>query len=398
MDGWKHFALTGVVSALALSQFVLAAPSCDGGACATDGFNGALASNGTADGGDDSKSALKGYLAAVVAVLFFGSNFVPVKKFDTGDGMFFQWVMCAAIWCEALIVASIQGYPKFEPLAMFGGFLWCTGNITVVPVVKMIGLSLGMLIWGSTNLIGGWASGRFGLFGLDKQVPKNNVMNGLGVAICVVSIFVYMLVDSKGKETKEAHYSPAQVQEESEALLYDKSSAAADNDAPSDESWVDKLNPTTKRILGYTLAAVAGLFYGFNFDPVQYIIDNRTGASQNGLDYVFSHFCGIFLTSTVYFLAYCAYMRNRPKVYPRIILPAFISGVMWAIADTAWFIANQNLTQTISFPIITTGPGIVASLWGIIAFGEIRGMRNFIVLGSAFALTFTGVALTAVSK
>ena len=25
-------------------------------------------------------------MAAVIAVLFFGSNFVPVKKFETGDG------------------------------------------------------------------------------------------------------------------------------------------------------------------------------------------------------------------------------------------------------------------------------------------------------------------------
>ena len=27
-----------------------------------------------------------GYLGAVIAVVLFGSNFVPVKKFDTGDG------------------------------------------------------------------------------------------------------------------------------------------------------------------------------------------------------------------------------------------------------------------------------------------------------------------------
>ena len=35
---------------------------------------------------------------AVVYGLFFGSNFVPVKRYDTGDGMFFQWVMASAIF------------------------------------------------------------------------------------------------------------------------------------------------------------------------------------------------------------------------------------------------------------------------------------------------------------
>ena len=35
-----------------------------------------------------------GYAAIATASLFFGSNFVPVKKFETGDGVFFQWILC----------------------------------------------------------------------------------------------------------------------------------------------------------------------------------------------------------------------------------------------------------------------------------------------------------------
>lgn len=39
------------------------------------------------------------------------------------------------------------------------------------------------------------------------------------------------------------------------------------------------------------------------------------------LDYVFAHGSGIFLTSTVYFLAYCITMKNKPKLYPETVLP-----------------------------------------------------------------------------
>ena len=39
------------------------------------------------------------------------------------------------------------------------------------------------------------------------------------------------------------------------------------------------------------------------------------------LDYVFAHFSGIFLTSTVYFLAYCVAMKNNPKLHPEAVLP-----------------------------------------------------------------------------
>ena len=73
-----------------------------------------------------------------------------------------------------------------------------------------------------------------------------------------------------------------------------------------------------------------------------------------GLDYVFAHFTGILVTSTVYMLIYCVAMKNKPRIYPEVILPGFLSGTMWAVADIGWFIANDVLSQPISFPIITS--------------------------------------------
>lgn len=35
-------------------------------------------------------SEAAGYLCCLVAVLLFGSNYVPVKRFETYDGFFFQ--------------------------------------------------------------------------------------------------------------------------------------------------------------------------------------------------------------------------------------------------------------------------------------------------------------------
>ena len=69
-----------------------------------------------------------GYIAAAVAVAFFGSNFIPVKKFDTGDGLFFQWVMCVGIWLVGMVVNVIQQQPPFFLPVLLGGFLWVTGE------------------------------------------------------------------------------------------------------------------------------------------------------------------------------------------------------------------------------------------------------------------------------
>lgn len=101
--------------------------------------------------------------------------------------MFYQWVTCAAIWIVAMVGDMIMKSPKFQPFAMIGGVIWATGkftrheisaqddsktnhlmdagcfpagNLTTVPIIKAVGLGLGILIWGSSSLMMGWACSR----------------------------------------------------------------------------------------------------------------------------------------------------------------------------------------------------------------------------------------------
>uniref|UniRef100_A0A1W7RCG4 Transmembrane protein 144 n=1 Tax=Agkistrodon contortrix contortrix TaxID=8713 RepID=A0A1W7RCG4_AGKCO len=340
-----------------------------------------------------------GFISSAVAVVLFGSNFVPVKKFDTGDGMFFQWILCAAIWIVSLIVNLIQNSPKFWPLAMVGGFLWATGNVTVVPIVKTIGLGLGLLIWASFNLLTGWASSRFGWFGIDPEEVRKPVLNYIGAALSVLSSIIFLFIKSEVQNSSPSSESTPLLREQS----INTSEYRVEN--RSDVSWVDNLSPSGKRMVGCFLAMIAGIFYGSSFIPVFYIKDhgrrNGTiyiGASQFDLDYVFAHFSGIFLTSTVYFLIYCAAMKNNPKVYPAAIIPGFISGTLWAIANCCWFIANHYLSAVVSFPIITAAPGFIAAVWGVLVFKEIKGLKNYLLLLTAFCIILAGSLSTAFSK
>lgn len=337
-----------------------------------------------------------GYLSSAVAILLFGSNFVPLKKYDTGDGMFLQWVLCAAIWLVALVVNLILHCPKFWPFAMLGGCIWATGNIAVVPIIKTIGLGLGILIWGSFNTLTGWASSRFGWFGMDAEEVSKPMLNYFGAGLSVVSALTFLFVKSEipnnpgSTDTTPLMTEP--VINGTEALTVDS-------------SWVDRLSTTYRRIVGCSLAVISGILYGSTFVPIIYIKDHSkrndsiyAGASQYDLDYVFAHSSGIFLTSTVYFVAYSVAMKSRPKLYPEAVLPGFLSGVLWAIATCCWFIANHSLSAVISFPIITAGPGLIAALWGIFMFKEIQGLRNYLLLMLAFCIILAGALCTAFSK
>ena len=60
--------------------------------------------------------------------------------------------------------------------------------------------------------------------------------------------------------------------------------------------------------------------------------------------------------------------------------------------------ANDALSLSVAFPIITSGPGVISAVWGVFVFREISGKRNFVVLGTAIALTVVGCAMIGMSK
>ena len=111
---------------------------------------------------------------------------------------------------------------------------------------------------------------------------------------------------------------------------------------------------------------------------------------------------------------------RRPDCRREIVRPAFCSGLIWGLADICWFVANDCLSFTVSFPIVTSGPGFVskaarnarnrfkrdarigdrsqvAALWGIFVFGEVQGRDNILRLFYSFVILCVAVSLIVVS-
>jgi len=220
-----------------------------------------------------------GYAVCAYAGVAFGSNFVPVKRYDAGDGVFFQWVLCSAIFIVGFIVNAIRDFPDFQPLAMLGGFLWATGNMMAVPIIQCIGLSLGLLLWGLSNLLMGWSTGTFGWFGLHHQTVPIPALNYVGAGLAVVSGVLFAFIRPNKDEEIEVPFT-----KEDSTI----------NEFPQSQRQIFSLatmTPNQKRAIGIGLSVLSGLLYGSNFTPPQYIMDNCTNkCSQNGLDYVFFSF------------------------------------------------------------------------------------------------------------
>ncbi|VDL78033.1 unnamed protein product [Nippostrongylus brasiliensis] len=354
-----------------------------------------------------------GLAACGVSSVFFGSMFVPIRKFDAADGIFAQWVMATAILLIGFVVFCILGFPGFYPLAMLGGMSWTIGNATAIPIISRLGMALGMLIWNTTNCLTGWAGGRFGLFGMKAHPPASSILNYGGLVCVIIGGILFSRIRSESAPEKEKDPKIRMASVESKAngtvekslLSSEEGSTEPDEDSVSDRDRAVKKAGVQRILLvylcGFVAALIAGVFYGMTFVPVIYMMDNPdlfVGYPDDGLAYVFSHFFGIFLTATVIFIGYAAVKRNRPIVPSFIFLPSLASGMLWGIAQSSFFIANQHLSQAVTFPIISMLPGCVASAWSIFYFHEIRGKRNFTILAVAMAVTITGAIMVGLSK
>lgn len=261
-------------------------------------------------------------------------------------------------------------------------------------------------------MITGWFCGTFGFFGMktdnERLAPQGKYidfsLNIPGVVMAMVSLTISLFI----KPEVAVIPPPEEETEDPSGFKYAKfSSKPGSNDikfiqVQSGDATEEQNTAAIKaKFEGFIMAIVAGVFFGVNFNPCIIVQDTQAGASQEGMDYVFSHFSGVFVASTVYFLSYCAYQMYhglKPDINPLIAFPGWLSGFMWAIAQTSWFIALTALPVAVCFPLISIGPGLVGSLWGVFAFGEITGTRNYLLLVGVFLSITVAATLIVMSQ
>ncbi|XP_021364903.1 transmembrane protein 144-like isoform X1 [Mizuhopecten yessoensis] len=363
---------------------------------------------------NDVIAPLWGYISAAVAVIFLGNIVVPVKRFETGDGIYFQLMFCHGALLVGTIIQQFRSEATFYPIVMLGGVVWITANLFLVPIVKAVGMAQGMCVWGICNMLSGWATGRFGLFGIQKEVPDSIPLNYSGVLFCILSAVIFSFLKPDIRKVKEPGETTPSSPSAGQYNTFDPINTLTSARIPTEECmllspankrteegliFVDKLPPTKKKILGITMSVISGALYGQTYTPSLYVQQTYNHSSQFGrMDYAFATMCGLFLGNTFYFCVYCVVMGNIPRIYPRASLPGILTGLMWGTASSLWFLVNDTLSESVSFPIMTTVPIVINAIVGVVFFREIKGRRNLCLLLLGIAVTGAGAVMCALSK
>uniref|UniRef100_A0A8R1EA90 Uncharacterized protein n=1 Tax=Caenorhabditis japonica TaxID=281687 RepID=A0A8R1EA90_CAEJA len=70
--------------------------------------------------------------------------------------------------------------------------------------MNRLGLAVPILIWNTISCLTGWATARYGLFGVPEGVPSSIVLNYLGVAVLVVGSSFFLFIKSHVYKPKDA--------------------------------------------------------------------------------------------------------------------------------------------------------------------------------------------------
>ncbi|CAI4227828.1 unnamed protein product [Auanema sp. JU1783] len=328
--------------------------------------------------GESSEQYLIGYIALALSCTGFGTMFVPLKSIQPKDGFFVQWVECSVVLVTGFIINAIRGFPDFQWIAAIGGALYATGNVFSVPIVNGIGMSLGLLIWGSMQIMVGWSVARFGLFNwLSATHVEHDLLNYLGLALTIISGILFVFIRHTKEEQHDNSYElkPETVQEVSNTKAF------------------------SRKVPFILMAMILAVFHGLMMTPIDILKQKYpSNDTYKVFDYCWSFYSSVFVFSTIYFFLYCVVLQRKAYVERELIIPSIFYGILWTTGMTFWFLSSDKLSQVVAYPITTRLPAIISALIDIILFRSIRGKHNIIFLAFAIVVGLSGVVLIALSN
>lgn len=251
-------------------------------------------------------------------------------------------------------------------------------------------------------MLTGWATGTFGLFGVNKASVANPELNYVGVLLSLGSLAVFTQMSQDGP-AKEKQLDDERPFEAVRGLGGPNTGDVLGGDgAGGDDGQVDARSGGGF-FAAFIVALFAGVLFGSNFNPptvlqqqgqMEVVAGLAPMHSVKATDYVLSHFAGILTFTTV---AFAAFKLSGSSCYigSDVVLPGLGAGTLWGIAQVCWFNANGVLSYVIAFPIIVGIPGVLAALLGVVFFGENRGKRNLSLL--AFVVCIQAASLICIA-
>lgn len=270
-----------------------------------------------------------GFLLALGAALAWGSYIVPFKKSKTENLIQYQALMTTGILLSGFIFSKVAGYPiSFNVFGLLSGFLWATANFISLSAFANLGISKAAPVMSSLVILSAFLWGSF----LFNELPEGLVMASIGILAIIVGVIIVSTINS------------------TQSLSAKKGLAAA---------------------------IIAGLIFGSQLLPLKL-------GKVDPSDFFFSSTLGIFIVGMAIFLF------KKVKFENSAIKMSLLSGIIWNIGNLLSVIAISLIGLAKSIPL-TQVAVLIAILWGVFYFKEVRSRKGIFQILIGAAVLITGV-------
>jgi len=291
-----------------------------------------------------------------VAGLLFGSQFIASKYAAGFKPGAYNISMAMGIFLGSVLSLLLLGFsgitPMLSALAFIGGIVWVVGNYLLVQAVSKAGMARSFIVINFTavfSFVGGVAF----LGELPEATPQRLAM--IAGAVCLVLTGAFLVTGTRPRE-----------------------GATGDG--------LRRGDAVTKGLL----AAFAATIFFSVYNVIIAFIVNKAGASA-GPTFISIAPGALLGAVLVAFLA----RQNDPRQWTtapvKWHLLALSQGLVWATAMVCIMFGWMGTGIAMGTPIQVGTQTLVSSLWGIVMFGEFRGLDN---RGRAYSRFIAGAALT----
>lgn len=276
-----------------------------------------------------------GFLAAAIAALCWGSFMVPFEKSKSSNLIYYQLLIAIGIFFSGLLISVLLGYPlNFNIYGIISGVLWGLATLFSMVAISNLGLSRAVPLMSSLVVISTFLWGAL----VFNELPDGIVMGLLGVGVIVLGVII---VSSTGKTESQ----------------------------------------NIKK--GLIAGTIAGFIYGSQLVPIK--IGNVATR-----DFFFPVCLGVLLLSLV------AFIFKRGKFEKKTIGFGLLSGIVWNIGNLASLISLSLIGLSKSGPLSQFAT-LVAVLWGLFYFKEIKERKQKIQVLIGAAVLLIGIVMLGLS-
>lgn len=362
----------------------------------------------------DSCSIGCGWIGGLIGCIGHGSFGVPLKgeatnKVNGGKGahmLVLQTYKSMMVFTTCWLVLLLGENFHFSPMGIISALLWVTGGMTGIFGIRNAGLAISVGTWSGVTVL---VSFLFGTIVFGERV-YSVVVTLCGISMLLIG-FAGMTYFSSPPSTSNSDIisshddvvisvstSDSSSNDIREPLLDDDSTDAdIREDFESSRTIMFLGREWNRRTLGIIGAAADGLLGGSLLIPMHY-------SSVKGIAYVISFAIGTAIVTAFYWILFFFYYTQQtgsfssgydalPSMHIQTLLyPGVIAGATWSIGNIGNTTSVTYLGESVGMTIVQCQM-IVSGLWGIIWFGEIKGLRLITGWMCSALLTLGGMSL-----